>query len=62
MIAPVFTTRLADNLEEAITIVCKHDMQRAVTDSGDGYRCSKCSLFFADHWFCPHPVLAEACQ
>lgn len=54
--------RVVTDMEEPITIVCKHAMERVETDKGAGSRCSKCSLFFADEWFCPVPVLAECAQ
>jgi len=58
----IFVTRAASDMEEPLTIVCKHAMERVETDNGAGSLCSKCSLFFSDELFCPVPVLAEAPQ
>lgn len=56
----IYKTRRADYLEEALTIVCKHEMQDVQTDNGPCRRCSKCSIVFSEEWYPPQTVVAEA--
>lgn len=55
-----YTTRAAEYIDEAITIVCKHEFEAVEADNGPGRRCQRCRLFYSDAWYSPVPVLAEA--
>ncbi len=56
----IYRTRVAEYLDEAIGIVCKHEFEAVETDNGPGQRCPKCRSFRSDTWWAPQPIIAEA--
>lgn len=54
----IYQTRAADDMEECLTVVCKHDMEAVETDNGPCQRCRKCTVVYSERWWSPQVVIA----